>query len=137
MTGLPDRLAEAVRRLSAQRSPCVVGIDGPDAAGKTTLADRLAGLLGAARVRGDGFLHPREHRYRRGELSPEGCYRDSFDDAARFGSAEEVERRYRARYLPAQELYRAEADPETRAHVLVDNEDVTAPRVPRWRLPGR
>ena len=51
---------------------------------------------------------------------------------ARFGSPEEVERRYRARYLPGQQLYRREADPETRADVLVDNDDVNAPVILRW-----
>jgi hypothetical protein len=36
---------------------------------------------------------------------------------------------------PGQALYRQEADPGSRADVLVDNEDVTAPRVFRWRRP--
>jgi uridine kinase len=56
-------------------------------------------------------------------------------DVARFGSPGEVERRYRARYLPGQALYRREADPEGCADVLVDNDDVTAPRVLRWPAP--
>lgn len=59
----------------------LVAVDGPDAAGKTTLADRLAARLPGPvlRVSMDDFLVPREARYVRGELSPEGYYRDSFD----------------------------------------------------------
>lgn len=63
--------------------PLRVAIDGPDAAGKTTLADtlaaRLAGRRPTVRASIDGFHHPRERRYRRGPLSPEGYYHDAFD----------------------------------------------------------
>ena len=178
----------------------LVGIDGPDAAGKTTPADRLAARLPGPvlRVPVDEFLAPRDVRYARGELSPQGCYRDSFDlsafvadrlrpfgsgasslgdvpvperavlvadgvfllrpelrpfwhlsvylrvpeevtparalvrDLALHDSAADVEHRYRARYLPGQALYRAEAHPERAADVLVDNRDPAAPRVLRW-----
>ncbi len=176
----------------------LVGIDGPDAAGKTTLATALATALAAVlpgavhRASVDDFPRPPEERYRRGELSPEGFYRDSTDlsrlvegclvpfrdgvagagpvvlvvdgvfvlrpelrpfwhlsvylwvpdgvTLARchrprprpFGSAAEVEHRYRARYLPGQALYRAEADPERAADVLVDNRDPPRPRMLRW-----
>lgn len=86
--------------MSAARQRCVVGlatellgrrvphtlrvaIDGPDAAGKTTLADELAGRLAPARpvirLSADWFHHPASVRHRRGPLSPEGYYRDSFD----------------------------------------------------------
>jgi uridine kinase len=181
---LVARLADAVAGLALRHDRVVVGIDGPDAAGKTVLADRLAqAMSGAVRIRLDDFLRPREERYRRGELSPEGYYRDSFDllafaracatagptvvadgvfllrpelrdlwtlsvylrlpeeeslrrahvrDADLFGSPHEVERRYRARYLPGQALYRTEADPEAVADVLVDNTDPAVPRVLRW-----
>ncbi len=180
----------------------LVGIDGPDAAGKTTLADRLAARLPGPvlRVSVDEFLAPRDVRYARGELSPQGCYRDCFDlsafvadrlrplrsgesslgdvpvpqravlvadgvfllrpelrpfwhlsvylrvpeevtlararararDLARSARRAEVEHRYRARYLPGQALYRAEADPERAADVLVDNRDPPRPRMLRW-----
>jgi uridine kinase len=79
---LADRI-EGVRRPHAVR----VAIDGVDAAGKTTLADAIASALRrrgreVVRVSVDGFLRPRAERYRRGELSPEGYYHDSFDYAA-------------------------------------------------------
>lgn len=59
----------------------LVGVDGPDAAGKSIFADRLAGLLAVPALRGsiDRFHLPREKRYRRGELSADGYYLDSFD----------------------------------------------------------
>ena len=82
-------LAELADRIEAVRRPhpIRVAIDGTDAAGKTTLADELASVLRGRgreviRVSIDGFHRPRAERYRRGELSPEGYYRDSFDYAA-------------------------------------------------------
>lgn len=60
-----------------------VAVDGPDAAGKTTLADALAARLAprrpVIRISIDGFHHPRQTRHRRGPLSPEGYFEDSFD----------------------------------------------------------
>ena len=59
-------------------------VDGKDAAGETTLADRLASALVGGphkviRVGVDGWHNPEEIGYRRGSLSPEGYYLDSFD----------------------------------------------------------
>jgi uridine kinase len=194
---LMERLAHTARHTPR----ALVAVDGPDAAGKTTLADRLAARTGALRASIDAFHRPRAERYARGALSPEGYYRDSFDlaafeavcarpfldgapavrtalfdfrgdtavdapavdvppravlivdgvfllrpelaplwtlsvylrvspeeslrralvrDAALMGSTQEVRRRYAARYLPGQALYRAEADPEARADVVLD-----------------
>jgi uridine kinase len=78
---LVARLAVAVAGLTQRDGRALVGIDGPDAAGKTTLADRLAAVLPGPvlRMSGDDFLRPRGERHRRGELSPEGYYRDSVD----------------------------------------------------------
>jgi uridine kinase len=63
--------------------PVRVAVDGPDAAGKTMLADELAELLVCKRpvIRAgiDGFHNPREYRLRRGPDSPEGYFLDSFD----------------------------------------------------------
>lgn len=183
---LVARLAALVDQLRHERCRVVVGIDGPDTAGKTTLADRLASAVpGSARVSIDDFMRPRAERYGVGELDPAGYYRDSFDDAALLaaidadpsavvlvdgvflhrpslrpaftltvylrvtdeevlrravlrdtgvmGTPADVRRRYAGRYLPGQALYRAEVDPEGSADVLVDNDDVTAPGVLRWR----
>lgn len=74
-------LVSAVSALAAERERVLVGVDGPDAAGKTTLADRLATAspLHVVRAGLDGFHYPRAHRQRRGELSSAGYYHDAFD----------------------------------------------------------
>ena len=205
-------LVDAARR----PHPVRVAVDGPDAAGKTTLADELADTVrqrGREVVRAsvDGFHRPRAERYRRGEdsavgyfedafdypalrgslldpLGPGGdrrhvvsvfdfrtdkacageievagpdavlivdgvfllraCLRDAFDvrifctigfdeilrracrrDVELFGSEDEVVRRYRDRYLPAQRLYFATDRPELAADAVVDNEDPDNPTV--------
>ncbi len=102
---LLSRLAEAIGSVTVAH-PTRVAIDGPPAAGKTTLAVELA-----AAVRAEGrevihasiesFLLPRTQRYRRGEHSAEGCYLDSFDfDAMHQGLLGPLgprgDRRYRA-----------------------------------------
>ena len=55
-----------------------VAIDGVDCAGKTTLADTVAGV-GVVRASVDDHLRPVAERYARGRASAEGCYRDSHD----------------------------------------------------------
>jgi uridine kinase len=215
------RLVAAVEAIGTPH-PARVAVDGPDAAGKTVLADELGDALAARghtviRASVDGFHRPREERYRRGPDSAEGYYEDSFDhdaleasllvplgpggdlryrtavldfrrdrpvrqrarpappdailvvdgvfllrpelrrhwdyavfvdaapevtlrraldrDLALFGSAAEVERRYRVRYLPAQALYEADASPRAAADVVVANDDPQAPRA-AWRAAG-
>lgn len=64
--------------------PVIVGINGVDGSGKTTLSINLTDALLAmgvpvCRISVDDFLHPREHRYRRGPQSPRGYYEDSVD----------------------------------------------------------
>ncbi|MFF0723922.1 cytidylate kinase family protein [Streptomyces sp. NPDC004134] len=81
-----SRLAGAVRSVATVH-PLRVAIDGPPAAGKTTLADELAAVLreqGRHVIRAtiDDFLVPRAQRYRRGRYSAEGCYFDAHDRAA-------------------------------------------------------
>ena len=209
------RLAEAVESVTIAH-PTRVAIDGPPAAGKTTLGDELAVALRARgrvviRASIEGFLLPRLQRYRRGEYSAEACYHDSFDfdalhrvlldplgpggdrrfqpaiydyrtdsvlsqpittapahavllfdgvfllrpglidrwdlriyvsaafeetldrartrDLALFGSASEVERRHRDRYIPAQQLYFDTARPTDRADIIVHNDE---PQQPAW-----
>jgi uridine kinase len=71
--------------LQVQEShPVRVAIDGVDAAGKTSLADELVLPLNNAgrfviRASVDGFHNSRSVRLQRGEFSPEGYYRDSFN----------------------------------------------------------
>lgn len=79
MSGLPD-VDELARTLAELPLPARVAIDGVDAAGKTTLADRLAARLpGAERLSVDDFHRSPENRYRQGRESPAGYYEDSFD----------------------------------------------------------
>lgn len=83
---LVRRLASAIAALRRPH-PVRVAIDGVDAAGKTIFADELAASLedfgrSVIRTSVDGFHNPAAVRRRRGELSPEGYYRDSFDDPA-------------------------------------------------------
>ncbi|GAA2360216.1 cytidylate kinase family protein [Dactylosporangium salmoneum] len=80
---LLGRLAETVESVAAVH-PKRVAIDGPPAAGKTTLADELAAVLrtqgrDVIRATIDDFLFPRAQRYPRGEYSAEGCYFDTHD----------------------------------------------------------
>jgi len=74
------RLSELIEQLPAGRR-ALVAIDGPDAAGKTTLARTLVRhlLRPAVHASIDSWHHPREVRLRRGDESPEGYYLDSFD----------------------------------------------------------
>jgi uridine kinase len=76
-------IVDAVSAAVELHDRVLVGIDGPDAAGKTTLADKLAALLPWPVMRAsiDDFQQPNDVRYRRGELSPEGYYHDGFDHA--------------------------------------------------------
>jgi uridine kinase len=55
-------------------------------------------------------------------------------DKTLFGSATEVERRYRERYVPAQHLYFATADPTDYADIIVHNDK---PQQPAWEARPR
>lgn len=80
---LIDELAAQIAAMTRPH-PVRVAIDGVDAAGKTTLADELVPAVtarGRAVIRAsiDGFHNPAAIRKRRGALSPEGYYQDSFN----------------------------------------------------------
>ncbi|HTJ36465.1 MAG TPA: cytidylate kinase family protein [Dactylosporangium sp.] len=208
------RLAEAVGSVTVVH-PTRVAIDGPPAAGKTTLADELAGVLrdqgrDVIRATIDDFVFPRARRYPRGEYSAEGCYFDTHDYVAlnrvlldplgpggdrrfqhavydrtsdtvlsppvatapagavllfdgvflmrpelidrwdlrifvstvlektvdravirerRVSSRAEVERRWRERYIPSQQLYFATVRPTDHADIIVHNDE---PQLPAW-----
>ncbi|MEU7918697.1 uridylate kinase [Micromonospora zamorensis] len=208
------RLAEAVGSVTVAH-PTRVAVDGPPAAGKTTLADELAVVLRAQgrdviRATIDDFLFPRAQRYPRGEFSAEGCYFDTHDHGAlnrvlldplgpdgdrrfqpavydhttdtvlappvttaaadavllfdgvflmrpelidrwdlrvfvstalestveravirerRVSSQVDVERRWRQRYIPAQQLYFATVRPSDHADIIVHNDE---PQRPLW-----
>ncbi|MGN9914218.1 uridylate kinase [Phytohabitans sp. LJ34] len=212
---LVGRLAAAVGSVTVAH-PTRVAIDGPPAAGKTTLADELAGVLreegrDVVRATIDDFLFPRARRYPRGEYSAEGCYFDTHDydalirvlldplgpggdrrfqpavydrtadtvlsppvttapaDAVlifdgvfllrpelvdrwdlrvfvstalektvdravvrerRVSSREQVERRWRERYIPSQQLYFATVRPIDQADIIVHNDE---PQQPAWQ----
>jgi uridine kinase len=80
---LLDHLAGRIIELQRPH-PIRVGLDGPDAAGKTTLAEELVAPLegyGRPVIRAsiDGFHNPARIRYARGSVAPEGYYCDSFN----------------------------------------------------------
>ena len=83
---LVDYLAGRIQRVERPH-PVRVAVDGPDAAGKTTLAQELVAPLQARgrpviRASIDGFHNPAGVRHRRGRTSPEGYYYDSFNYGA-------------------------------------------------------
>ena len=65
--------------------PLIIGFDGVDTSGKTTLADLIAeGLskepsIKPIRISIDKFHNPKEIRMRQGSLSPKGYFEDSFN----------------------------------------------------------
>lgn len=82
-----ERLAGVIADQAARRPRLAVAVDGPDAAGKTTLADQIAGVpCPTSDPRRSRWFHqPRQARYRRRDLSAEGYYRDRFDYPATTG----------------------------------------------------
>jgi uridine kinase len=209
-------LAAEIHRRKRPNRALKVGIDGRCAAGKSTLADLLAPLVRAPgfdvlQPSVDGFHHPREYRYRKGEYSAAGYYEDAFDyaaivaslleplsgtdfpvtcrhashdvrtdipidasivasadtvllfdgvflfrpelnaywdlrilvhvdattsvsraierDSGIVGAADLVRRKYDSRYEPAWLMYCAREAPETKADVIIDNQEFDRPRV--------
>lgn len=125
--------------------PTRVAIDGIDGAGKTWLADELVEpleALGRPVIRGsiDGFHRPRSERYRRGEASPEGYYRDSFDNAALTSALLEPlgpsgDRRFRTAvfdYRSERSVSQCERIADPRAVLLFDGVFLLRPELERF-----
>jgi uridine kinase len=119
----------------------LVAFDGPDAGGKTTMANRVAAALPGPVVRAsvDGFHRRREFRMARGMDSPEGYYRDSFN-------LEALEEELLAPFLAGNELVRTrvfdyrtdeavdaefEAVPPS-ATLVIDGVFLLRPELRRW-----
>ncbi|TCO34609.1 uridine kinase [Kribbella steppae] len=90
MDAIPEKRLEVLRQVAelvpgAVGENCVrVGVDGVDGSGKTVFADELAAVLRSlgryvVRVSVDDFHNVRSTRYRRGRLSPDGFWLDSFN----------------------------------------------------------
>lgn len=82
-----ETLADAIERaLPHAPRPLIVGIDGPDCAGKTTMSQLLLRQFMARKrillIHADDYLRPKDHRERRGEFSVEGFLFDYFDQDA-------------------------------------------------------
>ena len=212
---LLGRLADTIASID-RRHPIRVGIDGVDAAGKTTMADELAARLsdcGRQIIRAsiDGFHNTAAIRHPKDVSLPESFYANSFNypallnnplsplgpdgslrfrravfdfrtdarvelktelaekdaillfdgvflfrpeicdrwdfsillkvdfgvtlgralirDVPLFGSEEKTRQHYQERYIPGQQLYLAEAQPEGRASIIIDNNDVDDPEI--------
>ena len=83
MTDAAAVLARVAAMLPDVERPVLVGIDGPDGAGKTTFADALAAHLEssgrtAVRASVDDFHHPRAHRHAEGRTA-EAVWSRHFD----------------------------------------------------------
>jgi uridine kinase len=62
------------------------------------------------------------------EVDPDEALRRAvLRDEDRFGSPDEALRRYRSRYVPGQQLYRAEVDPAAVADLVLENTDPASP----------
>ena len=213
-----QRLATMIFKVKTKHHTVRVAIDGVDASGKTTLADELAEVMQEGdrqiiRASVDGFHNPEHIRRKRGGLSPEGFYNDSYNydalenlllkplgphgdrryrtavfdllqdrpsetpkktadqdaillldgifllrprliaywdltiyidadfaqtmargmhrDAEIYGSVGKAAERYQERYIPGQIRYHQEATPLDKADILIDNNDLEAPKFTR------
>lgn len=50
-----------------------------------------------------------------------------------FGSIEEIENRYRSKYIPGQQIYLAESEPYNRCNLIINNNDYNNPYIPTSR----
>lgn len=74
--------------MNEKKGPLIVAFDGVDTSGKTTLADAVQlemnrqHIFNPQRITIDKFHNPSDIRNRRGNLSPEGFFYDSFNISA-------------------------------------------------------
>lgn len=75
-----------IERSTSGNGPVIVGIDGPDCAGKSTFAKNLVTRLKGGRstllIHFDDYANTKEKRERAGEFSVESFLYDYFDEAA-------------------------------------------------------
>ena len=123
---LLNQLADMIAAVDRPH-PVRVGIDGPGASGKTTLADELVAHLQSRgrpviRASVDGFHNPPEVRYQRGKDSVEGYYHDSFNhDAITESLLAPLGPDGSRTYTPARYDFRTESEVETQTHDAPDN----------------
>lgn len=138
-----EKLAALVAEIDSGRR-ARVAVDGVDASGKTTLADRLAAAVRpqrpVIRASADAFHRPRGERYRRGRDSAEGCYFDTFDLAA-LRDRLLVPFSENGRYVDAvfdhlrdAALHRAPSQAPSDAVLIVDGVFLQRPELPIWDL---
>ncbi len=118
----------ASRIIKNQRPhPIRVAIDGPDVAGKSTLAQELTAPLQARglpviRASIDGFHNPARIRHKRGFTSAEGYYHDSFNCQALIESLlAPLGPSGSRRYLPAIFDYRTDSELRILIRVAQEN----------------
>jgi uridine kinase len=140
-------LAEMILRVESDH-PVRVAIDGVDAAGKTIMADQLADIIQnrerqIIRASVDDFHNPQHIRRKRGDLSPQGFYHDSFNYPELIkGLLEPLsptgDRRYRTAVFDLQQDQPVEGAWETAAPdaiLLMDGIFLLRPRLmPYWDL---
>jgi uridine kinase len=140
-------LAEMIRCIESDH-PLRVAIDGVDASGKTILADKLAetmqdGKRQIIRATVDDFHYPQHIRRKRGDLSPQGFYHDSFNYPALIEDlliplGPNGDRRYRTAVFDLQQDQPVEGPWETAAPdaiLLIDGIFLLRPRLmPYWDL---
>lgn len=150
---LLDRLAGAIESVSTSH-PLRVAVDGPPAAGKrryqrvvydidtdTALSPPVTTAPADAVLLLDGVFLLRPELIDRWDLSifvsaafERIVARARIRALAVLGSTAEVERRFRTRYIPAQELYFATARPADHADIIVHNDE---PGHPAWQVRPR
>jgi hypothetical protein len=124
---LLHQIASAIRRLPG-RSVVRVAVDGVDGAGKTTFADELAATLdslGAQTIRAS---------VRRHLPAPSGtsCILGLLDlprGAQRGNGPSDPNAEENRRYVDGQKIYLDECNPKSLATMIINNENLAAPRV--------